>query len=141
MHVVLVFQMEVDNIHLNKRSDPYEFEDDMTAPAVSMEGFKRTNSVKVCVVIYCTFPCMKLKLYTSVGYQLYFSRAHEWYLNHCIFTIQKWCKIPETMFNACSVQCWYRTLFIISLCILTEMFMLRLVCICPISVGQAVEKC
>jgi hypothetical protein len=44
--------MEVDSVHLNKRSDPYEFEDDMTAPAVSMEGFKRTNSVKVCVVIH-----------------------------------------------------------------------------------------
>ncbi|PSN30681.1 hypothetical protein C0J52_20854 [Blattella germanica] len=36
--------MEVDNVHPNKRSDPYEFEDDMTTPA--MEGFKRTNSVK-----------------------------------------------------------------------------------------------
>jgi hypothetical protein len=46
-----VFQLEVDNVLLNKRSDPYEFEDDMTAPAVSMEGFKRTNSVKVSVVI------------------------------------------------------------------------------------------
>lgn len=45
---------------MNKRSDPYEFEDDMTAPAVSMEGFKRTNSVKVCVIIYCTFTCIKL---------------------------------------------------------------------------------
>jgi hypothetical protein len=42
--------MEVDSVHLNKRSDPYEFEDDMTAPAVSMEGFKRTNSIKVCVI-------------------------------------------------------------------------------------------
>jgi hypothetical protein len=45
-----VFQMEVDTVHLNKRSDPYEFEDDVTAPAVSMEGFKRTNSVKVCII-------------------------------------------------------------------------------------------
>lgn len=44
--------MEVDSVHLNKRSDPYEFEDDMTAPAVSMEGFKRTNSIKVCVIIH-----------------------------------------------------------------------------------------
>jgi hypothetical protein len=56
--------MEVDNIHLNKRSDPYEFEDDMTAPAVSMEGFKRTNSVKVCVVIHYILTCAKLMLYT-----------------------------------------------------------------------------
>ena len=40
--------MEVDNVHPNKRSDPYEFEDDMIGPAVSMEAFKRTNSVKVC---------------------------------------------------------------------------------------------
>ena len=64
------FQMEVDNVHLNKRSDPYEFEDDMTAPAVSMEGFKRTNSVKVCVV-FNKHACTKQTLCTHLGYQNY----------------------------------------------------------------------
>lgn len=39
--------MEVDGVHITKRSDPYEFDDDLAAPAVSMEGFKRSNSVKV----------------------------------------------------------------------------------------------
>jgi hypothetical protein len=64
------FQLEVENVHLNKRSDPYEFEDDMTAPAVSMEGFKRTNSVKVCVVIN-KYACIKQTLCTFLGYQNY----------------------------------------------------------------------
>lgn len=57
-------------MHLNKRSDPYEFEDDMTAPAVSMEGFKRTNSVKVCVVIN-KHACTKQTLCTFLGYKNY----------------------------------------------------------------------
>ncbi|XP_046987073.1 mediator of RNA polymerase II transcription subunit 13 [Schistocerca americana] len=38
--------MEVESVQLSKRSDPYEFDDDMAAPSVSMEGFKRTNSLK-----------------------------------------------------------------------------------------------
>ncbi|XP_066998213.1 mediator of RNA polymerase II transcription subunit 13 isoform X2 [Anabrus simplex] len=38
--------MEVESLHATKRSDPYEFDDDMVAPAVSMEGFKRNNSLK-----------------------------------------------------------------------------------------------
>jgi hypothetical protein len=64
------FQLEGDNVHLNKRSDPYEFEDDITAPAVSMEGFKRTNSVKVCVVIN-KHACTKPTLCSFLGYQNY----------------------------------------------------------------------
>jgi hypothetical protein len=68
--------LEVDNVHLNKRSDPYEFEDDMTAPAVSMEGFKRTNSVKVCVVIN-KHACTKQTLYTLLRVsKLYFITVH-----------------------------------------------------------------
>nr|CAD7425183.1 unnamed protein product [Timema monikensis] len=37
-----------DNVQPNKGSDPYDFdvENDMLAPTVSMEGFKRNNSVK-----------------------------------------------------------------------------------------------
>lgn len=63
------FQLEVDNAHLKKRSDPYEFEDDMTAPAVSMEGFKRTTSVKVCVIN--KHLCTKPTLCSFLGYQNY----------------------------------------------------------------------
>jgi hypothetical protein len=49
----IYLQMEVDNMIPTIRSsspssaDPYEFDDDVTGPAVSMEGFKRNNSIKV----------------------------------------------------------------------------------------------
>lgn len=51
--------MEVDNSvagggGMCKRSDPYEFEDDNIAAAVSMEGFKRNAGlpqIKVCEIM------------------------------------------------------------------------------------------
>lgn len=42
--------MEVDNMiatYSPSSADPYEFDDEVTGPAVSMEGFKRNNSIKV----------------------------------------------------------------------------------------------